>query len=328
MSDFYLASFFAGYMGKTIAVTGGSGYLGSALTSRLRSAGLHVVSYERNFNFLHNDNIRRYADVSTFSSWEDIVAHSDVIFHLAGNTSIYAAKENPELSIYSTLMPITHLIDASIKLKKCPRIIYASTATVYGLNPILPINEETLINPSTLYDLHKWCAEKQLFLASDEGKIDAVSLRLSNVYGPSQIEVSANDRGILNRLIRNTIINKDPIYIYGDGNYLRDYIFIEDVIIAFIMAGASENLTGHAFNIGSGTGIYLKDAFHELARIAKEFTGENVSIYHKEWPINSDPIETRSYIMDISLFSDKTGWMPRYTLAEGLLLTMRHFKNA
>ena len=188
--------------GKVVAITGASGYIGSALIQELEKYSLKIIRISRT-ELVPKDGVEDWIlDLNKNSSWIRIVSKSDIIFHLSGNTSIYNAEKGRKESLISTLFPIIQLINASKKLSRIPRVVFSSTATVYGLTEVLPVLETRRPNPITTYDLHKFFAEQQLLLASSCNIINAISLRLANVYGPSPTESLAKDRGTLSKITR------------------------------------------------------------------------------------------------------------------------------
>jgi nucleoside-diphosphate-sugar epimerase len=110
------------------------------------------------------------ADIRDADSWAEIAKWADVIFHLAGNTSANAAASDPAESLRSTVLPVAHLITAAEAYGRKPRVVFASTATVYGLTPKTPVDENYPTNPVTIYDMHKLFAEQQLAMASQQVK--------------------------------------------------------------------------------------------------------------------------------------------------------------
>ena len=230
--------------GKVVAITGASGYIGSALTLELNKYSVKIVRVSRT-KLPPIEGIKDLAlDLSIASSWIKIVSEVDIIFHLAGNTSLNYAEKNPKESLKSALLPISQLISASRELCRSPTVVFASTATVYGLTNEFPVVESIKPNPISTYDLHKFFAEQELFKASQKNIINSINLRLANVYGPSLTESIAESRGVLNKLTRMRL-EGGKIQIYGDGNNIRDYVYIGDVVNAFIHA----SIIGNAENI-------------------------------------------------------------------------------
>lgn len=305
-----------GISSKTIAVTGASGYIGSALVDALVKHSSKILRVSRQELVPKSGTQTLKADISTPDCWLSIVENADLIFHLAGNTSVYTADGDPAESLNSTLLPINHLVGAARKLGRKPRIVYTSTATVYGLSEHFPIDESLAPDPITVYDLHKLFAERQLALATRHGLLKGISLRLANVYGPSSSISSAKDRGILNRVTALALQGKD-LTVYGDGNYLRDYVYIDDVVHALISAGLKEDENG-VLNVATGRSIGLKDAFLLVAKEAENATGKRVHVRPAPWPDNTNPIEYRSFIADTSRLTAVFNCKPQISLEAGV----------
>ncbi len=311
------------YRGRTVAITGSRGYIGSVLTSALSQAGAHLLLVSRRPIAPQANAEVVTADLREKACWQDIARRADVVFHLAGNTSVYAAAADPAESFRSTALPPAHLVAAARDARRMLRIVYASTATVYGLTDRLPVGEETTPTPVTIYDLHKWFAEQQLMLASRQGLLEAVSLRLSNVYGPSPGASASDDRGVLNRVARLALAGCD-VPVYGGGRFLRDYVYIDDVVRAFLMAGTQPGIAGHTFNVGSGVGIPVRDAFRLAADRAERRTGRRCELYDAEWPDDVDRIESRNFTADIRRMASACGWGPAISLTDGVTRLVDH----
>ncbi len=305
------------YENTTVAVTGASGYLASVLIDAIKRTPARIVRVSRAALAPLSGTEALQADIRLKDCWERIVATADVIFHLAGNTSVYHAAKDPADSLNSTVLPITHLVAATRAAGRRPRVVFASTATVYGLPDRLPVSEEQEPHPVTIYDLHKLFAERQLELASKHDLLEGVCLRLANVYGPSAATSSASDRGILNR-ISTWALQGRSLRLYGDGNYLRDYVYVEDVARAFVAAGASPGVSGRSFNVASGKGTTVRDAFALVADRAAAVTGRRVGIESVPWPEDADPIEFRNFVAATTGLAGATGWQPTIDLNEGI----------
>ena len=309
---------------KNIIITGGFGYIGSALVDYLQHYKCNIVCVSRR-NMSEKQSVRNWTlDLTKESSWKKIVDYADIIFHLAGNTSISVAEQDPKLNLIDSLTPIINLVHAAKDSKKTPRVVFASTVTLYGLTEILPVSEEVKPSPITTYDLHKLFIEQCLEMATKNKIISATSLRLSNVYGPSLGRSSANDRGILNKVTELAINGKD-ITIYGEGNYIRDYIYIDDVVSAFIHTAIADHAVGKVLNVTSGVGHTIKDAFSLVSDYSAKLTGKKVKINHIEWPKGISMIERRSFIGDASELKRTTKWQPNVSFEEGVDIIVEEF---
>jgi len=314
------------YENKTVAVTGASGYLASALIEALQEVSVHILRVSRQDLPTISGTEALKADVRTRECWEKIISKADVIFHFAGNTSVYAAEENPADSLNSTVLPVTHLVAAAQASRHKRLVVFASTATVYGLTNDLPVSEDVVPKPVTNYDLHKLFAERQLELATTQGFLEGVSLRLANVYGPSSNNSSSDDRGVLNKITRMAL-QGDNLKVFGDGDYIRDYVYIDDVVRAFMVAGIEKKLVGKSFNVASGHGVTVQEVFRLVAERVEKLKETRVNVENTPWPDDPDPIEFRNFVADITSLQNLTDWHPMITLNEGVDRMVEYFSN-
>ena len=311
------------YEGKTVVVTGGSGYIGSALIDKLKKFNCQVIRTGRTKGIPISGVQDKILDLKSKESWIQIVSSADVVFHLAGNTSIPFAEENVDDSLLSNLLPIANLVYASKELKSCPKVVYASTATVYGMTDTLPVSEEVIPRPVSVYDLHKLYAEQHLTMANHQGIISAKSLRLANVYGPSLSESHSRDRGILSRITK-ACIQGDEINAYGGGNYLRDYIYIDDVVDAFLCSGISD-MPHTVLNVASGIGTTVKAVFEMIANEVGENAGIYSNVINTDWPQDVSIIEKRNFIASNKNLKSMHGWKVNVPLKIGIQRLVKHY---
>jgi UDP-glucose 4-epimerase len=307
---------------NTFTVIGASGYIGSKLVNKLTDSGCYVIRASRRDTIAGAASEFVKAELDNLDFWLNIVEKSDVIIHLAGNTSINVANDNPALDLDSSVVPIYRLTEACKILRKRPRVVFASTVSAYGFTDNLPVSEATAENPESFYDLHKFFVERQLVLATKLNICDGVSLRLANVYGPSSANSAATDRGILNKII-GLALTGGAILLYGGGNYIRDYVYIDDVVDAFISASMSPQASGRFFNIGSGVGTTVKDAFYAVTEEVFLKTNTHVNIKDIPWPIASPKIDMRNFIASIEKAHTCLGWSPKVSLQAGIGTTVK-----
>jgi nucleoside-diphosphate-sugar epimerase len=300
-----------------IFITGGGGYIGSELIKNL-------LEHKCNINRLLTKYMPPISGVSDIAfnplskeAWEEIVDKANIIYLLAGNTSVYDVAANPVNNLIKALSPISHIIEACKKLDKCPRVVFASTATVYGLTQNIRIDEKVAPAPITSYDLHKYFVEQELLMASNKGIIEGISLRLSNVYGPSSGTSSSSDRGIISKVI-NLAISGEKVRLFGAGDYYRDFIYIKDVVTAFRLAGFTVGLESGAYNIVFGSSHKLADVFKSIIDKLMIYADIGVDLVAEPWPINFDPIEKRSFFADNNKFKRATNWDSTVNLDSGL----------
>lgn len=308
-----------------VSITGASGYIGSKLVNVLENLNCNVISFIKNNHLLNHRNSYLF-DILNENDIEKLVIKSDVIYFLAGNTSLYFARDNEDESYRLTVRPIEKLIAFSRKHNKKIKLIYASTATVYGNQNQLPVRETVIPNPISIYDKHKLISEKKIEEAIKNDFLEGCILRFANIYGPSINQVSSSDRGVLNKICLQAIKN-NKIIVYGNGNYIRDYIYIDDVINALIKIGFSKKINERIYNICSNTGIKISDVFTRAITKANNIFNYNNKISYQEWPIEVEEIEKRNFIGCNERIKREFKWIPKVGIDEGIDKTLRFFST-
>ncbi len=311
--------------GRRVLVTGASGYIGSELVKSLVKYSCDVTCISHSQNIFEGVCEVIEADINNFNVWTDAIKGVEIIYHLAANTSIYDAANAPFADLSSTMLPLHNCIKAAEQQCSKPRFIFSSTASVYGLHTAESISEEVIPAPLTFYDLHKFFAEQQIGLADRCGIINGISLRLANVYGPSERKSTRMDRGVINMITKKALLGEN-IVISGSGDCLRDYVYISDVVEAFLWAGILPQSKSGVFNIGTGRGTSLRDAFGVVAKQVEIITGNPVKISHAQDLIGSI-IDSRSYAVDSKKFMSITQWAPKVLLEDGIQMMARNFFN-
>jgi nucleoside-diphosphate-sugar epimerase len=308
---------------KRVLVTGAGGYLGGRIGPRLSELGAIVRRWSRDASRLApwsgpNSVEDISGDLHDPVAWDRALDAVDVVFHLAAQTSAYRASEDPAEDLASNVGSVVALLESCRRHGGRPAIVFASTATVIGLTYGKEmIDESVLERPVTVYDLHKWVAEQYLFTYSRLGIARATALRLANVYGPGPTSASA-DRGVLNRMVRKAL-SGEPLTIYGTGEQVRDYVYIDDVVRAFVAAANGiDGLDGRPALIGSGTGCTIAGMVRLVAARVTAQTGRTVEVRHVEPPPDLLPIEQRSFIADCRRFAAATGWRAEVSLEDGI----------
>ena len=302
---------------QKVVIIGINGYLGSFLANQLFSQGLTLIGISSK-NQPPIPGVLMYSGgIHSDEALKSAVSDADLIIYLAGQTSINDAERDPLNRIKSGILPISSLIKHAVKLNKKIRIIYASTVTVYGANPKLPICEASPPLPETNYDLHKIFCEQQLLMASKSGLIDCNILRLSNVYGNSLEKCSAIDRNIISRSI-NQAINEKSLNIYGTGKYLRDFIHISDVINVFIKVINNVNISSGIYNIGTGRSITIEYAYKYISN----YINKNYKIPIELNYINNEntlnKIDLRNHIIDVRKIISDLNWHAETNFESGV----------
>jgi UDP-glucose 4-epimerase len=320
---------FSGHLeGKCVLVTGASGYLASNLTKSLQniSCTLRRLTRKPDLPVINGKAIVEYiqGEITEASVWRQAMQGVDIVFHFAGQTSVYVADEDPDIDYRVNVLPMLHMLETCKNIEGQPDIIFAGTSTQVGLPENLPVDEMFQDKPITIYDLHKWMAENYLKCYARMGVVRGVTLRLTNVYGPGP-KSSNEDRGFLNTMVRRAI-SGESLTLYGEGEYVRDYIYVDDVLSAFLLASKNMNLLNqNHFVLGSGEGHSISEALHRIADRTTLKTGDRVSVKSIEPPKNISPIDERYFIANSESFSRITGWKPEISLSDGIDKTLEAF---
>lgn len=314
--------------GKRLLITGASGYLASNLAKSLKGVSCKIRRLTRKLRLtpLQGDALYEdiQGDIRDSSVWDQAMDEVDVVFHFAAQTSAYMADKDPISDHQANVLPMLLMLETCKKKEKQPDILFAGTSTIAGLPEELPVNETFPDRPITIYDTHKLMAEAYLKYYSRLGLVRGTTLRLTNVYGPGP-KSSSEDRGILN-IMANRALSGKNLTLYGEGKFIRDYIYIEDILLAFLLASVNmDQLNNKHFVLGSGEGNSISDAVYQIVDKATQKTGKRVKVDHIDPPVGLSPIEERNFIADSRSFTELTGWQPQYSLSEGIDRTLESF---
>ncbi|MBC8287926.1 MAG: NAD-dependent epimerase/dehydratase family protein [Nitrospinae bacterium] len=278
-----------------IGVTGAKGFIGTHLLSALKGQG-SVVTLPRRKGLPGKQELKRF------------VADTDLIFHLGG-----VNRDTNEEILSGNIIGTSRLLESILNDgKPSVRLVFASSAQVYSwVNYRRPIRETGKANPDTVYGVSKQSAEN---LIKNSG-ISSVILRMSNVYGSG---CRPNYNSVVPTLCYRAIKGL-PLVINGDGQQCRDFVYIEDVVQAFMFAGfKSVAGSGKIFNVSSGRMVSLKQIVKQIGKLHK-----NTKVKFLMDKKNSEI----SYCCDSSRFSKKYGWRPRVSLSKGIERTLSYFRR-
>ncbi len=309
------------YAGKRCLVTGGLGFIGSNLTRRLVALGakVHVVDAlidGHGGNPFNLDGLTpsiqvTRADIGDALSMRPIVADQEIIFNLAGQVSHIDSMREPLKDLDINARAPLALLEVCREVNPDVTIVYTSTRQLYGRPEFLPVTEKHPLRPVDVNGVSNVAGEMFHLLYHDVYGIRAVSLRLTNTYGPRML-LSHNRQGFLAWFVRQAL-ERGTISLYGDGSQKRDLNEVEDVIDALLRAAVTPACVGHAFNLGSHEVVTLQQIAETLQTLAPGLT-----VRHVPWPEEKKRIDIGDYYADFSKFTHITGWSPEVTLQRGL----------
>lgn len=297
-------------------MTGAAGFIGSHLTDTLLEKGAVVIGIDNLYNgqldnlkdAIKNPNFTFYkTDIRDYGFLFEICKDIDIIYHEAAFSNIPQSINMPttcnDININGTIAILN-----VARIRDVNRIIFASSAAVYGDISSVPMIEDEYVLPISPYGVSKLCCEKYFYAYFKNYGINTVSLRYFNVYGPRQ--KFSPYSGVITIFLRQISRNENFI-IYGDGEQKRDFIYIKDVVNANLLAGVTKNISGEVFNIGIGIPISI----NQLATIIKTmWLKEDIKINYTD----SRPGDIKEGFADITKAKNKLKFKPNYDIHLGL----------
>jgi UDP-glucose 4-epimerase len=199
-------------------------------------------------------------------------------------------------------------------------VVFAGTRQVYGKPDRLPVDETHLVRPTDINGINKAAGEYYHLVYNNVFGVRACSLRLTNIYGPRQL-VRHNRQGFIGWFVRLVVEDRE-IQIFGDGQQLRDFVYVDDAADAFLRAGASDAVNGQVFNVGGAQ----PTSHLELVMLLIETAGTG-AYRLVEWPADKKAIDIGSFYADSTRFRTTTGWEPSTTLRDGLARTIAYYRQ-
>lgn len=299
-----------------ILVTGGAGFIGSHLVDRLLTHNVEVAVLD-NFEGGKFENVSHHAgkknfrlvrgDIRNYRLVNKLIRDVDAVFHQAALISVPQSIKNPVLVNEVNVNGTLNLLKASVN-SNVRRFIYASSCAVYGNVETMPINEGHQLRPINPYGVSKMAAENYVRVFHKVYGLETVCLRYFNVYGPRQIHNQYS--GVITQFL-NSLTSSSSLKIFGDGKQTRDFIHVQNVVEANLLALKTNNVAGETFNIGTGT----PNTINQLAKILLEIAGNpHIKLVHLK-PRKGD---IKNSVADISKAKEKLHYAPQISLREGL----------
>jgi UDP-glucose 4-epimerase len=306
---------------QQILITGGAGFIGSHLTEAYLARGAAVTVID-DLSTGVLANLRRVNDKVTILTGELLTALTesplrveefDLIFHLAGNGYVPPSVTDPHFDFRSNLETTFILLERLRLARKRPKLIYASTAAVYGDPQETPITEETPLLPISPYGVSKLASERYLAVYSALYGIPATSLRFFSVFGPR-----LRKQVIYDLLVKLTE-KQNSLEVLGDGTQERDFVFVSDLVAALMLIAEVAPMQGEAYNVASGSSVTIRELIRSLCKVLQieptiNFTGSVRPGDAQRWIVNIERLQ-------------QLGYQPSVGLETGLALTCEWFRN-
>lgn len=311
---------YRGLEGSRVLITGGLGFIGSNLAHRLVELGCSVTIMDNlapgmGGNPFNIEEIKDRVEVSISDIRDEgavsqLVRGKDYIFNLAAQLSHTGSMRDPFTDLDINCRGHLTLLEACRKYNRDVKIIYTGTRGQYGRILYSPVDEKHPTNPTDANGITKQAAEQYHLLYHRAYGIRAVSLRLTNTYGPRH-QMRHPDQGFVGWFVR-LAMDDGTIKLFGDGSQVRDINYVDDVVEAMLLAAVSDRADGEVFNLGASP-VRLIDLVQELLATTGRGKYELVP-YPAEWK----RLEVGDYIADIGKIRATLGWEPRTSLKEGL----------
>jgi len=303
-------------------VTGGAGFIGSHIVTRLVSKGkyVRVVDDLSTGKAARLDGVRQsidflHGDLADEEISEAAVRGIDYVLHQAAIPSVQRSINDPVGTNKANVSATLNLLESSRKAN-VRRFVYAASSSAYGDAEVLPKLESMPVNPLSPYALQKWVGEHYCKLYHKLYGLQTISLRYFNVFGPAQ-DPHSEYSAVIPKFI-TALLDEKPITVYGDGEQSRDFTYVENVVEANLLAAEASSAAGIMCNIGCGERVSL----NTLIRLLEENIGVRAEVTYAE-PKAGD---VRHSLADIAAARRVLGYEPKVMLNEGLKRTVEAFR--
>mgnify|MGYP001162665509 CR=1 FL=1 len=315
---------------KKFLINGGLGMIGSTIAKILVKAGAEVTIVDAmvkpfGANLFNIDKIKdkvnlHYLNIKNTEDMRREVKNKDVIFNLAGQIAHNDSIINPLYDAKLNYLYQLNVMECVRQVNPNAKIIFSGSRLQFGKIKNIPVDEHHISKPETPYALHKQATENMYQFYYHQYNSDTVVFRIANPFGPRG-QIKHSKYSIINYFVRQAIEGK-TISIFGEGNQLRDYIFVEDLAKAFIAASITKKSKGQVFNIGSGEGTSFVSMVKKIIKIVGNGSFENIP-----WPEDYINVETGDYITNIDKAKSILEWKPETDFEKGLQKTVTFYSK-
>jgi len=318
------------YRGRSVLVTGGLGFIGSNLAHRLVEIGdvevtlIDSMEKDQGGNLFNVDDIKdrvsiHIANLQDSAIVNHLVAGVDYVFNLAGNVSHLDSMSLPLRDLDLNCAAQLSLLEACRSFNPHVRIVFTSTRQVYGKPLYLPFDEDHRCSPVDINGVHKLAAEQYHLLYHRAYGLRTTCLRLTNTYGPRQL-LHHNRQSVIAWFIHQALAGQ-AIQLFGEGRQKRDFNYVDDVVEALLLVGASEKTEGEVYNLGSSEPVTLAHVAEELIWL----TGKG-SLAYVPFPPERQLIDIGNCYSSYRKIAEAVGWEPGVNLHDGLQRTVDYYR--
>lgn len=314
---------------KRILITGGAGFIGGHIAERLLAQGHQVIAID-NLATGKRENLPDAAqlivgDVSDPAILDQAFTGGiDAVMHIAGQASISLSFANPAADLNTNTLGTIRVLQACIQ-HKVPRLLFASSMTIYGATPITPTPESAPPDPISYYAITKYAAERYVHATAIRPDLDfkfnVTSFRMFNVYGPRQ-SLTNSYQGVFAIFVGN-VLRGEPIRIYSDGEQARDFVHVTDVARAWVDALDTTASYGQVINLGTGQ----PTSVNQLADLVLAAFGHSRDTYPVEYRV-AQAGDMRVSAADITRAQALLGWTPQVAINTGMAETIAWARNS
>ena len=260
------------------------------------------------------------SDIGDRAKLENQIRNADVVFNLAGEISHLHSMEDPERDAELNARAQLRFLEECIRQAPGVRVVYAGTRQIYGVPKYLPVDEAHPVRPVDFNGVHKYAAGAYHEVFTAMGRLDAISLRLTNVYGP-RMALHIPSQGFLGTFLRRALLGQ-PIEVFADGQQLRDPVYVDDAVDAFLLAGTLRNPRSRVYNVGGPEALPL----WRIAGIVSVAAGAPPPVF-RPFPDQRRSIDIGSYQTDSSLIRNELDWQPRIGMTQGICESITYFRR-
>ena len=317
------------FQGRRILITGGLGFIGSALARHLVGLGSRVTLVDSlipeyggslfNIDGLEDRMVVNISDVRDGHSMRYLVQGQEILFNLAGQSSHMDSMQDPYTDLDINVRAQLSILEACRRYNPTVKVIFASTRQVYGKPDYLPVNEKHILRPVDVNGINKMAGEWYHILYNNVYGIRACALRLTNTYGP-RMRVKDARQTFLGIWVK--FLLEGRTFEVWNGDQLRDFTYVDDAVDALLLAAMRDEANGRVFNLGGERPYTLRETAELL--VAANGSGEYAI---KCFPDDRKRIDIGDYYADYSEIRSSLGWQPTVPLPDGLARTLTFYRE-